>query len=49
MGLDVVSLGLGDVLYDIKSGKYFVPNTGQAVTMTDIGTDGPEGGETIES
>lgn len=49
VGLDVVSLGLGDVLYDIKSGKYFVPNTGQAVTMTDIGTDGPEGGETIES
>lgn len=27
-GLDVISMSLGSVLFDIKSGKYFVPNTG---------------------
>lgn len=48
-GLDVVSLGLGDVVYDIKSGKFFVPNTGQAVKMTAVGATGEEGGSTIES
>lgn len=48
-GLDVVSLGLGDVLYDINTGKFFVPNTGKAVKMTAISTDGKEGGEEIES
>lgn len=27
-GLDVISMSLGSVLFDINSGKYFVPNTG---------------------
>lgn len=27
-GLDVISMSLGSVLFDIESGKYFVPNTG---------------------
>lgn len=48
-GLDVVSLGLGDVVYDIKTGKFFVPNTGQAVKMTAIDTNNEEGGRTDES
>lgn len=48
-GLDVVSLGLGDVIYDIKTGKYFVPNTGQTVEMKEINAGGQEGDETIES
>lgn len=48
-GLDVVSLGLGDVVYDIKSGKFFVPNTGQAVAMTEVGTTGEKGSEGNES
>ena len=26
-GMDVISLGLADVIYDIKTGKYFTPNT----------------------
>lgn len=48
-GLDVVSLGLGDVLYDIKTGKFFVPNTGQSATMAEIDTNTKEGEENIES
>ena len=48
-GLDVVSLGLGDVIYDIKTGKYFVPNTGKTVEMKEISAGGQEGDETIES
>ena len=48
-GLDVVSLGLGDVIYDIKTGKYFVPNTGQTVEMKEINAGGQEGGEVVES
>lgn len=28
-GLDVVSLGLGDVLYDTKTQQYYTPNTGE--------------------
>lgn len=28
-GMDVLSLGLGDVLYDVKNGTYYTPNTGQ--------------------
>lgn len=27
-GLDVISMSLGNVLFDIKTGKFFVPNTG---------------------
>lgn len=48
-GLDVVSLGLGDVIYDIKTGKYFVPNTGKTVKMKEIIAGGQEGGEVVES
>lgn len=28
-GLDVIAMSLGSVLFDINSGKYFVPNTGK--------------------
>lgn len=28
-GLDVISLSLGNVLFDINTGKYYVPNTGE--------------------
>ena len=28
-GMDVVNVGLGAVLYDTQTGKYFTPNTGQ--------------------
>lgn len=48
-GMDVVSMGLGDVLYDIKSGKFFVPNTGQSATMAEIDTTKTEGEEEVES
>lgn len=48
-GLDVVSLGLGDVIYDIKTGKYFVPNTGKSAKMTAIDAGNQEGDEKIES
>ena len=27
-GMDVVSMGLGDVIYDVKSKEYYTPNTG---------------------
>lgn len=43
-GLDVISMNLADVLFDIKSGKFFVPNTGQAVKMTAVETT-QEGGK----
>ena len=32
-GLDVINLGLGDVLLDTKTGKIYVPNTDQTVKM----------------
>ena len=31
-GMDVLSLGLGDVLYDTKTGTYYTPNTGQTTS-----------------
>ena len=37
MGLDIVSMSLGDVIYDVKSGRYFTPNRGDVVSA--------EGGE----
>lgn len=43
-GLDVISMNLADVLFDINSGKFFVPNTGQAVKMTAMETTTQEGG-----
>ena len=33
-GLDVINLGLGDVLLDTKTGKIYVPNTDQTVNMS---------------
>ena len=42
-GLDVVSMSLGDVIFDIKSKKYFTPNMN---STTDIGKkSSSEGGE----
>lgn len=38
-GLDVVSLNLANVLYDIKTGKYYTPNTGEVMNMNN-GTGG---------
>ena len=32
-GMDVVSMGLGDVIYDIKTKEYFTPNTGATKTF----------------
>lgn len=34
-GMDVVSMGLGDVIYDTKSKEYFTPNTGATKTFED--------------
>lgn len=48
-GLDVVSMNLADVLFDIKTSKFFVPNTGQAVKMTAVGAESKKGGEGNES
>lgn len=41
-GLDVVSLGLGDVLYDVKTKQYYVPNTGSSKKMSDVLLDDPD-------
>lgn len=38
-GLDVVSLNLANVLYDIKTGQYYTPNTGSVMNMSN-GTGG---------
>lgn len=32
-GLDVVNVGLGAVLYDVNTGQYYTPNTGQTQEM----------------
>ena len=40
-GMDVINVGLGAVLYDINSGTYYAPNTGQV-------TDGNKEEETAE-
>lgn len=34
-GLDVVSMGLGDVIYDVNSQEYFTPNTGNTKVFGD--------------
>lgn len=46
-GMDVVSMGLGDVIYDTKSQEYFTPNTGATKTFDgeDANDDTPEEGE----
>ena len=36
-GLDVVSMNLANVLYDIDTGKYYTPNTGSVMNMNDGG------------
>ena len=38
-GLDVVVLSLGNVLYDIKTGKYYTPNTGQVINLEEVDSD----------
>jgi hypothetical protein len=39
-GLDIINLGLGDVLLDTKTGKIYTPNTNSTVKM---GEDAPNG------
>ena len=41
-GLDVINLGLGDVLLDTKTGKIYVPNTDQTVNMSED-AENPQG------
>lgn len=48
-GLDVIPMGLADVLYNIKSGEYFVPNTGQIKTDEQAESVKSEGGDPVES
>lgn len=48
-GLDVVSMSLGDVVYDVKTKKFYVPNTGAAIVMTETGSNTGEGGEPNEN
>lgn len=43
-GLDVVSMSLGDVVYDVKTKKFYVPNTGAAIKMATPGQAVGEGG-----
>ncbi len=38
-GLDVITLSLGNVLYDIKTGKYYTPNTNSTVKLGDNSVD----------
>lgn len=40
-GLDVIAMSLGNVLYDIESGTYYVPNTGESLNLE-------EGGNKVE-
>lgn len=41
-GLDVVSMSLGDVIYDIKTGRYFTPNLGELSDMSSRSGGGQE-------
>ena len=43
-GLDVISMNLANVLYDIETGKYYTPNTGSIMNIND-----GQGGEKNES
>lgn len=47
-GMDVVNVGLSAVLYDVNTGKYFTPNTGQQANLAANQID-DSGGETIEN
>lgn len=48
-GLDVVSMSLGDVIYDITAKKFYVPNTGESVEMAIVGGGAEEGGDNCEN
>ena len=41
-GLDVINLGLGDVLLDTKTGNIYTPNTNATVNMDGAPTVEPE-------
>lgn len=41
-GMDVVSMGLGDVVFDVKTKTYFVPNTGDTKNFDDTTVEGDE-------
>ena len=41
-GLDVINLGLGDVLLDTKTGNIYTPNTNATVNMDGTPTVEPE-------
>ena len=43
-GLDVIAMSLGTVLYDTESGQYYVPNTGENISLEE-GGKGYETGE----
>ena len=43
LGLDWIKLGLDSVLYDVKTGAIYTPNTNQLSKMNDL-----KGGENIE-
>lgn len=47
-GLDVVSMSLGDVVYDVKTKKFYVLNTGEAIEMASPGASDQEGGNIDE-
>lgn len=46
-GLDTINVGLGAVLYDIETRKYYVPNTGQTIDFRKQG-ETPATGKTID-
>lgn len=46
-GLDVVSMNLANVLYDVKTGKYYTPNTGSVMNIENGKDD--QGGDNDES
>lgn len=41
-GLDIVAMSLGQVVFDINTGKYFVPNTGENINLDGKGGNGDE-------
>ena len=46
-GLDVINLGLGDVLLDTKTGLIYTPNTNTTVKMGEDNTEGVENSQEI--
>lgn len=48
-GMDVINVGLGAVLYDTGTQKYFVPNTGETTDINDPQTDMIEDHELVEA